>query len=397
MKVAIITPGFLPVPAVKGGAVETLIEEIIKGNEIYKKYDIDLYTIYDEKLVEYHYNNTKIIPVKIDFFDKVYCRIYNLIHRIFNNKEDFIRSYTVKIKRLLRNKKYDMILVENNMTIVNYINHNNMIFHLHNDILDDNKPLYQCKQVIKKCQKILTVSDYIKQRLETVEKSNKIQVFYNCVDFNVFNNEIDINEIELRRKYGIGDNDFIYTYTGRMVEEKGILELSLAFERLLSSTNNVKLLLVGNNPILDKNSTVFDKKLEEVISRIRENVIYTGYVNHNDIPKILKISDVIVIPSKWEEPFGVVALEAMAMKKAIIATNSGGLIEPLNKESAVIINKENLTNELYESMRLLYDNKEKREILALNAYKRVHSLKEFNKNNYFNNFIKIINENLNER
>ena len=47
MKLAIISPGFVPVPAVKGGAVEQLIEYIVTANELYHKYDIDLYTVDD--------------------------------------------------------------------------------------------------------------------------------------------------------------------------------------------------------------------------------------------------------------------------------------------------------------------------------------------------------------
>ncbi|WP_283598508.1 hypothetical protein [Lactobacillus gallinarum] len=51
MKLAIISPGFVPAPAVKGGAVEKLIEYFIDGNEKDHKYDIDLYTV-DDILLE---------------------------------------------------------------------------------------------------------------------------------------------------------------------------------------------------------------------------------------------------------------------------------------------------------------------------------------------------------
>lgn len=57
MKCAMITPGFLPVPAFKGGAVEVLIEELIRANEIENKMDIDLYTIYDDGLKKVKFNN----------------------------------------------------------------------------------------------------------------------------------------------------------------------------------------------------------------------------------------------------------------------------------------------------------------------------------------------------
>ena len=61
MKVAIICPQGLPVPAVKGGAIETLVELICRENEIYEDLDIDIYSIYDEEAKKvaksYNYSN----------------------------------------------------------------------------------------------------------------------------------------------------------------------------------------------------------------------------------------------------------------------------------------------------------------------------------------------------
>ena len=53
MKIAIIGPQGLPVPPVKGGAIETLIDVVLRENEKEKKLDIDVYTIYDKDAMEY--------------------------------------------------------------------------------------------------------------------------------------------------------------------------------------------------------------------------------------------------------------------------------------------------------------------------------------------------------
>ena len=63
MKLAIISPGFVPVPAVRGGAVEQLITYIIEANEINHKYDIELYTVDDPQLIKKTYKYTKLIKV----------------------------------------------------------------------------------------------------------------------------------------------------------------------------------------------------------------------------------------------------------------------------------------------------------------------------------------------
>ena len=52
MKLAMITSGFLPVPATKGGAVENLIENFLRMNEEYEDYEITVFSIYDEKAKE---------------------------------------------------------------------------------------------------------------------------------------------------------------------------------------------------------------------------------------------------------------------------------------------------------------------------------------------------------
>ena len=64
-KMALITPGFLPVPAVKGGGGEMLITKLIEQNEVEKKFDIDLYTIEDKQINTKKYKQTNIIFITI--------------------------------------------------------------------------------------------------------------------------------------------------------------------------------------------------------------------------------------------------------------------------------------------------------------------------------------------
>ena len=61
MKLAIISPGFMPIPSVKGGAIEQLITNFIQANEQYHLYDIDVYTVADSKLNSYSFKYTNII------------------------------------------------------------------------------------------------------------------------------------------------------------------------------------------------------------------------------------------------------------------------------------------------------------------------------------------------
>ena len=92
----------------------------------------------------------------------------------------------------------------------------------------------------------------------------------------------------------------------------------------------------------------------------------------------------------YNEAFGVVSLEAMAMKKTIIATRAGGLVEPLSDNSAIIVDRENIRENLYNAMERVIVDRDYANKLAENAYNRVHSMKEFDRKNYFDSFVDYI-------
>lgn len=405
MKLGIIIPGIQPVPAVNGGAVEVLIEEIINQNEIYKNFEIDLYTIPDSRYIKDKYNNCKIIEVKANFFEKTCTFFKKAFYKfILRKKTDFtIKSlnYTLALRRKLKNSKvyYDYILLENNMSIYESLKSTiimkckKLIFHLHNDILGTDKPYNLCNDIINNSAKVLTVSKYLQNRMKAINNSNNIEVFYNCVDFNVFDEKrVNIKKIDgIKKKYNILKQDYVFLYTGRITEKKGVLNLIEAFKKLIEENKNCKLIIVGNSWFGKKKKNEFEKKLEVSSNELKNKIIFTGYIPHNEIPKMLSLVDCVAIPSKWEEPFGVVALEAMAMAKPIIATNSGGLVEQLDSKCAIIVDKNtNLTENLYKAMKKMKNDKYYGIELGKNAYKKVHAIDDFNSENYYKNFVKIL-------
>ena len=84
-KIAIIAPCILPVPALKGGAVEELVTTILNQNEISKDFLIDLYTIENESYDQSLYNNTNIIPVSANRFLTSCDGIMDSMYRHFLN------------------------------------------------------------------------------------------------------------------------------------------------------------------------------------------------------------------------------------------------------------------------------------------------------------------------
>lgn len=392
---AVISAGFVPVPAVDGGAGEVLTTEIINGNEIAGDFFMDIYTIESPKLDVIQYKNAQIIQIHINIVNWFLCKARNAFLKLFKRKYRFIPYNRALLKKFRDN--YDVILIENNMQVYEDIykhaknGTDHMIYHMHNDIDGTTKPQYLCRFIAETAKVILPVSEYIKRHFYEIAPNNKMKVFYNCIDLDVFDTDKEYNTAELKKKYGIKEEDFVFLYTGRVCPEKGILELLKAFKQLVKDYKNIKLLVVGSRWY---NLIAKDEYFEQLIGESKgyeDKVIFTGYVFPEDMPAIYTLGDVLVIPSMWEEPFGVVALEGMAMRTPIISTNSGGLVEVLDDENAIIVDKnQDVIIKLKKAMEYLLADNNKRKLLADNAYNKLINTKEFLKEEYYQVFKELI-------
>lgn len=384
LNIAITGAEALPIPAVHGGAVEVLVEELIKGNEENYKFNIDLYTIADPLLDNIKYKHCNIIQIPQEEVAK------------FPNKpEEKTSPLGLALNERLKGKDYDFILVEHSMRIYNSIKtHNKMIYHLHCDVDDENfRPKAVAKEIINNSYCTLSVSEYTANSMNKIVPSEKNKVLYNCVDFDVFNPEnVDHKFIEdFKQKNNIKETDFCFIFSGRIHPTKGVLELVTAFKKLREENENVKLIIIGRPNFGKDEETPYTKQLKELSKNMQEDIIFTGFVEHDNMPTAITLGDCAVVASLYEEAFGVVALEAMAMKKAVISTISGGLIEPLSEECAIFIDKENnVIENIYNAMKQISGKKELAKKLGENGYNRVHSIYDFDSKNYFENFCKKI-------
>ena len=205
----------------------------------------------------------------------------------------------------------------------------------------------------------------------------------NCSDVKRFDIDISNSEIDiLRKKYGINKNDVIIMFTGRLSREKGVDYLIKAFKEI--KRDNIKLMIVGSTWFGSENATEFSTELVDLAKEIKEKVIFTGYIEPNSINKIYKLSDICVVPSIWEEPAGLVVIEAMAAGKALLLTNSGGISEYADSNCSIVVDKEkSLETNLKTKLELLIDDVELRNSLGKKG-------KEFNIENYYKNFSQIL-------
>lgn len=399
MKLAILTPGFMPVPAVKGGAVEQLIEDIIVANESSHKYDIDLYTIDDPKLRKINYKYTslvKIIPNKNNNLIKhVYFALKAKISMAIHLKTPFNYVNYAMVKKFKVNY-YDKVLVENNMDIYSMLlpklTNEKLYFHLHNNIdcNDPAKTIEKTKKVISTADKILVVSNFLKKKLEKLDAKN-IVVIPNAVILDNFRQVNEENRQKIRKRYGINKNDIVYTFVGRICDDKGIDKLILAMQAF-KGKKNIKCLIVGNNFFGTKTEDDYIQYLQSISKGLEKQLIFTGYVDNNKLYKIYSISNVVVIPSQFEEVFGVVALEAMAMKLPVIASESGALPDVLSKSCALFVPRgDEFVSQLENKMRKFIKAPELQTKMGNNGFKRVNIFPN-NSGQYFKLIYKALND-----
>ena len=364
MKIAILTSGILPIPAVKGGAVENLIDFYLDYNHRHKLHDITVYSVSDKMTEEHpalqsevnHYHHIEIWS----FWSKVRKHIYKMLH----GQEYF--HYTIEyymeqaMKDILRQGDFDLIIIENRPAYSLKLASRTkakLVCHLHNDFL--NSKTKEAQSIYDALSRIITVSDYIGRRVKTIDPdSSKCITVNNGIDQSAFSPSIA--QAIHRSDLGLQPNDFVLVFSGRMNEEKGIAELVQAM-KLLHETPDIKLLVMGSSFFGDSSAdSPFIRQLKADASQLRDRIVFTGFIPYSQVPNYLQLADVAVIPSMWDDPFPTSVLEAMCMGMPIITTARGGIPEEVTPENAVILPTDKAIVERMQTAILdLHDNREK--------------------------------------
>ena len=383
MKIAILTSGILPVPAVQGGAVENLIDFCLEYNNMHQIHDITVYSIYHpavknhpahiSKANHYHYFDTS----------SLFAKILKHIYIITNGRNEYyhysVEYFFDRVLRDITKWQYDIIIVENRPGYILKLREKTkakIILHQENDYLNNTTPQYQ--NIYDGFNLIINTSLYITKRVTTINpKDSKCKTILNGIDTKHFYDAKPIS----RRLLDLKNSDFIIVYSGRLTKEKGILELILAINQL--NIPDIKLLIIGANFYgSNQKDTNFIQTLERTSQKIKEQVLFTGYIDYQKIPSYLKMADIAVVPSMWEEPFGLTVVEAMAAGLPLITTRSGGIPE-ICEGVATIVDRENIVENLAKAILDLYQHPDKRKQMAKASHKRS---KLFDKETYAKNF-----------
>lgn len=367
---AIITSGFLPVPASKGGAAENLIDTIVIQNEKFRRIKPVIFSIYDEKAkkISEKYKCSEFVFIKLSFISLTIDRLnYFVIDKILKKKNSRKYRYILqrfeflfKCSRALKKNDYDKVLLENHSIMYlalkwnkNYLKYkDNYYYHCHNVI----PSRYGMDEIISDTKKVISVSEFRNNYIKNFfgMKDENCSVVLNCCSGDVLRHATKAEIDDLKNKYNLNDKKIIL-YIGRVDKDKGTLELVKACNKI--DRNDFKLLVVGA-PIFDTGITTdYEKLVKNEISK-NDNFIMTGYVKHEELYKFYSLADVVVIPSQVEDSAPLVLIESISNGKPVIASNCGGIPEYVNKKCAILVNwGEQYIDDLAKAIeKVLYDN-----------------------------------------
>jgi glycosyltransferase involved in cell wall biosynthesis len=163
----------------------------------------------------------------------------------------------------------------------------------------------------------------------------------------------------------------IVLFVGRLVYEKGVHVLVNAAFKVLQQIN-AKFIIVGNGYMKEQLSTLVKNM------GFSNKILFTGFVDDDTLRKLQRCADVCVVPSLFE-PFGIVALEAMAAKSPIVVSDTGGLSEIVEHDkTGVKVYPENPDSLAWGITKILLDGGYANWIKT-NAYKKIQEKYEWYK------------------
>ena len=390
MKIAILTSGILPLPAVQGGAVENLTDFYLEYNNQHRLHDITIYSVWHPDVERHpalqstvnHYVYIKVTGLWAKLKKKWYQHTHHEEYYHYT-----IEFYLQEAIKDISRRSYDIILIENRPAYalkLKEVSNAKLVYHLHNEKLDSKSE--KALDIYNAATCIITVSDYIKSRVLTINHyDEKTTTVYNGIDLHAFSS---CNHSINRNSIGLQEDDFVMVFSGRVTAEKGIMQLIEAMT-LLQDLPRIKLLVIGSSFYgNDDNENSFAKALREKAAHLSDRIIFTGFIPYAQMPNYLQIADIAVIPSVWDDPFPTTVLEAQATGLPIISTRRGGIPEQVTEESAILLDTdEYFVDNLATAIRDLYQHPEKRK--ALGQAGLLHS-QYFNKERFAKDFFEAL-------
>ncbi len=304
----------------------------------------DFYKFSKYKNQTFIFGNTKTK----DYLTKNYVniKINNLRTKFTSTTKEYCNNFIKKTQ----NKNFDIIEIHNRPEVFNLLKPNfntKFVLYFHNDPLSmyGSKSAKERLKLLINLDKIVFISKWVQDRFFiNLDKklSDKTEVIYHS-----------IHKIKKKEK-----KEKRITFVGKLNTSKGYDIYKDAITKILDEFKDWKAYSIGDE----------DRK-RPIINHINHSEL--GFLKHKDVLNFLSKSEIAVVPSRWEEPFGRTALESSSRACATIISNRGGL--PETTDHCIILKKLDST-ELYKQIKFLIKDENFRKKLQNGGFNNIKHL-----------------------
>ena len=286
-----------------------------------------------------------------DFLSKNYIniKISNLKSKFTSSTREYCKNFIIETKNI----NFDIIEIHNRPSVFNLLKNkkeSKYILYFHNDPISMNgsKTISERLNLLDKLDKIIFVSKWVRDRFFIgLDKklSNKTEVVYPSID--------KPKKIKSKKKRIV--------FVGKLNTSKGYDIYKTSILKILNEFNDWRGYSIG------------DESRDRPYIK-HKNHRELGFLKHNKVLEFLDSSEIAVVPSRWEEPFGRTALESSSRACATIISNRGGL--PETTDHCLVLKKLN-SQDLYLSIKKLILNSNLRKKIQIKGFKNTkHLIKE---------------------
>jgi spore coat protein SA len=314
MNVLLVVTEKLPVPPIRGGAIQTYIEGVTPF--LAQQHALTILGIQDPDL-----------PAEEARNGVEYVRIPGKVYDLY---EQGVVEFLTNTQ-----KTFDVIHIFNRPRLVNAVRSvaptSRIVLSMHNDMFIPGKITRdEALSAIDSVERIVTISDYVGHRIaaDYPDASNKLRTIYSGVDVDRYSLKLHRDEAtqvrsQLRSEFGLANRDVVL-FVGRLSPKKGADVLVRSMWHVAKSHPDTALVLVGSKWYSDDEISDYVAYVRALAARCPIPVVTTGFVSPTEVHKWFWLGDVFVCPSQWEEPLARVHYEAMAARLPIVTTARGG-------------------------------------------------------------------------
>lgn len=178
----------------------------------------------------------------------------------------------------------------------------------------------------------------LEQNVKMIVPSQFLQNYYRGflpdADIEIVPNGIDLDTYQsayqavTKADLAISPHEKVILYAGRIVPDKGVLPLMHAFEKLSQTHQDLRFVVIGDyNEESKSDNGAYQREVREIAARLGDRCKMMGSIPPDKMHTWYPLADLVVIPSQFQEPFCMVAIEAMGAAKPVLVSTRGGMVE----------------------------------------------------------------------